>query len=66
MTIPMVALAMAIGVAPLTPTAHRHSGINWLTAMKTSDWDDPSIRAIGRRYAAEAYDLLLGAPPGRR
>ena len=25
--------------------------------MKTSDWDDPSIRAIGRRYAAEAYDL---------
>jgi hypothetical protein len=25
--------------------------------MKTSDWDDPAIRAIGRRYAAEAYDL---------
>lgn len=25
--------------------------------MKTSDWDDTSIRAIGRRYAAEAYDL---------
>ena len=25
--------------------------------MKTSDWDDSSIRAIGRRYAAEAYDL---------
>ena len=25
--------------------------------MKTSDWDDPTIRAIGRRYAAEAYDL---------
>jgi hypothetical protein len=25
--------------------------------MKTSDWDDPEIRAIGRRYAAEAYDL---------
>jgi hypothetical protein len=25
--------------------------------MKTSDWDDPSIRAIGRRYAAEAYDI---------
>ena len=25
--------------------------------MKTADWDDPSIRAIGRRYAAEAYDL---------
>jgi hypothetical protein len=25
--------------------------------MKTPDWDDPSIRAIGRRYAAEAYDL---------
>jgi hypothetical protein len=25
--------------------------------VKTSDWDDPSIRAIGRRYAAEAYDL---------
>jgi hypothetical protein len=24
--------------------------------MKTSDWDDPTIRAIGRRYAA-AYDL---------
>jgi hypothetical protein len=25
--------------------------------MKTSDWDDPTIRAIGRRYAADAYDL---------
>jgi hypothetical protein len=25
--------------------------------VKTSDWDDPSIRAIGRRYAADAYDL---------
>jgi hypothetical protein len=25
--------------------------------MKTADWDDPEIRAIGRRYAAEAYDL---------
>ena len=25
--------------------------------MKTADWDDPSIRAIGRRYAAGAYDL---------
>ena len=25
--------------------------------MKTSDWDNSSIRAIGRRYAAEAYDL---------
>ena len=25
--------------------------------MRTSDWDDPEIRAIGRRYAAEAYDL---------
>jgi hypothetical protein len=25
--------------------------------MKTSDWNDPKIRAIGRRYAAEAYDL---------
>ena len=25
--------------------------------MKTSDWEDSSIRAIGRRYAAEAYDL---------
>jgi hypothetical protein len=21
------------------------------------DWDDPRIRAIGRRYAAEAFDL---------
>src|SRR5271155_2553519 len=29
----------------------------WRSAMKTSDWDDPTIRAIGRRYAAEAYDL---------
>jgi hypothetical protein len=26
-------------------------------AMRSSDWDDPLIRAIGRRYAAEAYDL---------
>ena len=25
--------------------------------MKTSDWDDLTIRAIGRRYAADAYDL---------
>jgi hypothetical protein len=25
--------------------------------MKTSDWDDPAIRAIGRKYAEEAYDL---------
>jgi hypothetical protein len=25
--------------------------------VKTSDWDDSSIRAIGRRYAAEACDL---------
>ena len=25
--------------------------------MKTSDWDDPAIRAIGRRWAAEAYDI---------
>jgi hypothetical protein len=25
--------------------------------MKTSDWDDPSIRAIGRKWAAEAYDI---------
>jgi hypothetical protein len=25
--------------------------------MQTSDWDSPEIRAIGRRYAAEAYDL---------
>jgi hypothetical protein len=25
--------------------------------MKTSDWDDPSIRAIGRRWAYEAYDI---------
>jgi hypothetical protein len=25
--------------------------------MKTSDWDDPAIRAIGRRWAAEAYDV---------
>jgi hypothetical protein len=25
--------------------------------MNTSDWDDPSIRAVGRRYAGEAYDL---------
>jgi hypothetical protein len=25
--------------------------------MRPSDWDDPRIRAIGRRYAAEAYNL---------
>ena len=25
--------------------------------MRPSDWDSPLIRAIGRRYAAEAYDL---------
>jgi hypothetical protein len=25
--------------------------------LKTSDWDDPSIRAVGRKWAAEAYDL---------
>ena len=25
--------------------------------MKTSDWGDPTIRAIGRRFAADAYDL---------
>ena len=25
--------------------------------MKTSDWDDPTIRASGRRHAADAYDL---------
>jgi hypothetical protein len=25
--------------------------------MKTSDWGDPSIRAVGRKWAAEAYDL---------
>jgi hypothetical protein len=25
--------------------------------MKPSDWDDPRIREIGRRYAGEAYDL---------
>ena len=25
--------------------------------MKTSDWDDAAIRAIGRKYAEEAYDL---------
>jgi hypothetical protein len=23
--------------------------------MKAPDWDDPEIRAIGRRWAAEAY-----------
>jgi hypothetical protein len=25
--------------------------------MKTADWDSPEIRAIGARYAAEAYEL---------
>ena len=25
--------------------------------MKTVDWDDPEIRAIGRRWAADAYDI---------
>jgi hypothetical protein len=25
--------------------------------MKTSDWDNPEIRAIGRRWAREAYDV---------
>jgi hypothetical protein len=25
--------------------------------MKPSDWDDPRIRALGRRYAIDAYDL---------
>jgi hypothetical protein len=25
--------------------------------MQRSDWNDSRIRAIGRRYAAEAYDL---------
>ena len=25
--------------------------------MKTEDWDSPEIRAIGARYAAEAYEL---------
>lgn len=25
--------------------------------MRTSDWDSAEIRAIGRRYVAEAYDL---------
>jgi hypothetical protein len=25
--------------------------------MKTTDWDDAAIRAIGRKYAEEAYDL---------
>ena len=25
--------------------------------MKTSDWDNPEIRAIGRRYAKEALNL---------
>ena len=25
--------------------------------MKTSDWDDPEIRAIGRKWAVEAYDI---------
>ena len=25
--------------------------------MRPSDWDDPRIREIGRRYALDAYDL---------
>jgi len=25
--------------------------------MKTADWDDPSIRAVGRKWAAEAYEI---------
>ena len=25
--------------------------------MKTSDWDDPAIRAVGLKYARESYDL---------
>jgi hypothetical protein len=25
--------------------------------MKTSDWDSLELRAVGRRWAAEAYDL---------
>ena len=25
--------------------------------MQPADWDDPSIRAIGRKWRAEAYDL---------
>ena len=25
--------------------------------MKTSDWDDPEIRAVGLKYASESYDL---------
>jgi hypothetical protein len=25
--------------------------------MKPSDWDNPEIRAIGRRYAKEAFNL---------
>jgi hypothetical protein len=25
--------------------------------VKPSDWDDPEIRALGRKWAAEAYDL---------
>ena len=25
--------------------------------MRPSDWDDPRLRAIGRRYAAEAFEL---------
>jgi len=25
--------------------------------MRPSDWDNPQIREIGRRWAAEAYDL---------
>ena len=37
--------------------ALRRGRIDRLALMKTSDWDDPAIRAIGRRYAAEAYDL---------
>jgi hypothetical protein len=25
--------------------------------MKTSDWDNPEIRAVGLKYASESYDL---------
>ena len=25
--------------------------------MKTSDWDNLELRALGRKWAAEAYDL---------
>jgi hypothetical protein len=25
--------------------------------MKTSDWDDPQIRAIGAKWARDAYDI---------